>query len=278
MRAYWPAQALGARVISYDDLREADLPTEGVIIWQKKANANVIKKARHLRHVWDVCDPAWWWNPGQSRAVADAVDAVVCSSAALASDFDGWYKSADAPDINSALPVVTIPDRLDLLQFPSCRSHESRRPARLIWFGVAVNRIALLSALANLERLVANGNQIELTIFDDRPDQPWLMTDDFPIYHVQWSVTHENQVLSNHDIALLPPYPGPWGRVKSNNKSLTAWACGLPVATGDNYSTLRELVRSYHARRAEAGTGFQLLIDQYTIDKSVADWLGLLGH
>lgn len=278
MRAYWPAQALGASVISYDELREADLPAEGAIIWQKRANLGMIHRTRQLRHVWDVCDPLWWWNPAQSRAVADAVDAVVCSSAALASDFNGWYKSADAPDVNSALPVVTIPDRLDLLHFPSRRSHESRRPVRLIWFGVAVNRIALLAALANLERLVANGSQIELTIFDDRPDQPWLMTDDFPIYHVQWSVAHENQVLSNHDIALLPPYPGPWGLVKSNNKALTAWACGLPVATGDSYSILRDLVRNHHARRAEAGVGFQLLVDQYTIDKSVADWLGLLGH
>lgn len=277
MRAFWPAPGLGARVITYRDLPTDGLPESGVVVWQKSIDLDAVRHTPHLKHVWDVCDPMWWWNPANCREIADAVDAVVCSSGPLHADFERWYKLNDEPPANERLTVVTIPDRIDLSHFRLRRKHEPRTPVKLIWFGVAVNRIALFAVLANLERLTANGLRFELTICDDRPEEQWHLTDAFPIYYVRWRVNNENQILANHDIALLPPYPGPWGRVKSNNKALTAWACGLPVLTLDNYDLLRDFVASHHTRRAEAAAGWRLLSDSYTIDQTVRDWKTLIA-
>ena len=131
-----------------------------------------------------------------------------------------------------------------------------------------------MGSLAALDRLKANGVTFSLTIFDDQPQQIWKAG--FPIYHVDWNIEQENEILASHDIALLPPYPGAWGKVKSNNKPLTAWACGLPVANGENYHHLYELATRVTCREISAMEGMKALKKEYTIDKSVEQWKGLL--
>jgi hypothetical protein len=133
------------------------------------------------------------------------------------------------------------------------------------------NRMAIWGAVPNLERLVASGYPIELTVCDDRPDVEWQITQAFPMYNVRWSLEKENQILSNHDIALLPPYPGPWGQVKSNNKKLTAYACGLPAVSGFDYDEL-VLLMNPGVRQATADEGFALVAEEYQAQLSAIEW------
>lgn len=264
MRAWWVAEVMGADCVQHG---QPITPDYDAHIWQKSVNLKTIKALPDARHYWDVCDPSWWWQPDECGEIAAHMTAVVASSKALADDFNEWY----GRDI-----AICIPDRLKLSHFHTQRQHADVTPVRLIWFGVAVNRIALLSAMPFLERLVANGNKIELTIMDDRPEHPLQWTKAFPIYHTKWELDREVETLASHDIALLPPYPGAWGRVKSINKTLTAWACGLSVWDGLEYRSGAGLMERTN-RELQTRGGQRTVKEMYTVDKSAAEWEALLS-
>ena len=273
MRVYWVVEALqamghNAQVALYSDVVACPDRYEGfgAYVWQKLVSRDIVARyAGH--HWWDVCDPSWWWQPNQCRDIADVMHGVVASSEALAEDFNDWYGAETA---------VCIPDRLKLSHFHTQRIHQDVSPVRFIWFGVAVNRISLYGALANLERLAANGHKIELTVFDNRPDIRLDFTDAFPIYHVLWDLQHEVDVIASHDVALLPPYPGAWGKVKSNNKYLTAWACGLPVVSGESYNHLLNRISGEKYRQSIADSNLDGLQKYHNVSQSAMEWEKLL--
>lgn len=260
MRAYWVAEKMGATVVQFGQ----PLPDADVYVWQKSFDIEFIKAHQDKRHYWDVCDPIWWFSPGEVEALVHRIDGVVCSSWALADDLRAWSDYKD-------LLIITIPDRLDLAHFPIKHQHGDGDTIRFIWYGVAVNRVSLHGALTNLARLTANGYQIELTLFDDRPDLQ-IGKFDFPVYHVRWDVDTENAVISAHDIALLPPYPGPWGKVKSDNKYRTALACGLPYTTGLSYKELEMLISDFKQRQYFVDSRS---VDGYDVTKSAEEWIEL---
>jgi len=226
-------------------------------------DATHIKKATGAKVFWDICDPVHWFSPKEARAMADAVDGIVCSNENLESDFREWYGG-------SGKTILTIPDRINLDHFPIKRTHQRAETIRFIWYGAGQNRFSLLGAFANLERLVANGVSLSLTIFDDRPHDNWQGVVSFPIYHAKWELDTENAIIAEHDIALLPPYPGAWGKVKSNNKRLTANACGLNVWLGETYQVGWNYCNFVEARRACS------ISRDYTIEKSISQWKELL--
>ena len=266
MRCFWPAPYMGAEVMTIAEWNSAWLadrvPERDVYIFQKLASAQQIAiiKEQGKRVYWDVCDPSWWFQPAEARAIAAGVDGVVASNPGLAKDFSDW----------SGKPCHMIPDRLELSHFDEQRKHANEHPVRLIWFGVSVNRIALLAANANLERLRANGFKISLTVMDNQPELP-IPYLDFPAVQVMYSWQNEVGVLAQHDIALLPPYPGPWGDVKSNNKTLSAWACNVPVTQGIDYAELEVLVRDVWERERLGAHGLTQ-VQNWRAEKSAREW------
>lgn len=271
MRAWWPAKYMdGAKVVLPSQAGPDKFPLEyDAYIFQKLANPQINRTLlEHGKQVWwDVCDPAWWFQPDQCREIASTVTGAVASSCNLALDFNSWFGKGICEH---------IPDRLELGHFPFKRNHQEHKTIRLVWFGVSVNRFVLFGALANLERLAANGYAIELTIFDNQPKIK-MFECGFPVKYKCWRLEQENEILSNQDIAVLPPYPGPWGAVKSNNKQLTAWACGLPVWDGLDYETGRVLISDPVFRKVSAAEGFRWVEDNYQVEQSAREWEALLG-
>lgn len=272
MRAYWPARFIpDAAVVSWDDIRAGNLPDAPVYIFQKLVDVGLMRSLRERGALvfWDVCDPAWWFNPTDAREAADVADGVVASSAALAVDFIDWYGKAKARH---------IADRLDPDHFTQLRGHQETRPVRFIWFGAAQNRVALYAAAALLARLRANGHEVTLTIFDNAPDNPLPGFDaELPVYYTRWALEREVETLVAHDIALLPFYPGPWGRVKSNNRQITAWAAGLPVVWDcNNYEMTRALVCDAQYRRETAAARLATVWRFYNVRQSAAEWQVLI--
>ena len=269
MRAYWPARYIpGSTVMAWDG--QAGIPSGyDNYIFVKRADADIMRQIRETgaRVYYDVCDPTWWWSPAPVRNVIANVDGVVCSNQALANDFIEW---------SDTTPIV-IPDRLELEHFPKRRQHEPVDVVRFVWFGAHQNRIAVFGGLVHLERLAANGHNIALTICDDRPDIVWSdLSSMFPIYYVRWRLDQENEILASHDVAYLPPYPGEWGRVKSNNRQLTAWACGLPALTDERYPAF-ERIMSWTTRTGIAGHGLDIVLDDGDVSRSAAQWISILG-
>lgn len=194
------------------------------------------------------------------------MDGLICSCQPLADDLAEW----------SGRPVTCIPDRIELSCYPLEADQENNVPMRFIWYGAAQNRIALFAALSTLDRLAANGVNISLTIFDDQPAQQWNLRPDYPIYYSEWREETENEVLASHNIALLPPYPGPWGKVKSNNKSLTAWANGLVVCDAQDYEIAYKMATDTRFRECQAAENSASLAAEYYAQKSGHQWREVL--
>lgn len=270
IRGYWPAAYMSADVVRFDQRGQVDADQYDAFIFQKVFSVRDAASIRSAgkRVYWDLCDPIHWFNPDAVREMLPQLDGVVCSSEALREDFGDWCKYA--------VPVHTIPDRMELSAYPLRRVHDEADPVRFIWYGIAANRIALFGALTNLERLACNGHNIALTVFDERPGDGNFGPTKFPVYYSRWLLSQEADVISSHDVALLPPYPGPWGRVKSNNKCLTAWACGLPVTDGMNYDELVRLVSEPAYRQKWADTGRDTLETHYDVKRSAVEWEAIL--
>lgn len=272
-RAIWPAKYMQDATYHEPDKYQKTSVIESfeAYIWIKIGNPEMMQRLVDLgKQVWwDVCDPAWWFSPQDARQIADAATGVVASNHALAQDFREWYG-------DDSKPIKVIPDRLDFEHYDRARPGiPLLEKPRLIWFGAAQNRIALFSALANLDRLHANGYEFTLTIFDDQPDNRWF-GGSYPVYYSEWKLETEVSVLTGHDIALLPPYPGPWGRVKSDNKAITAKVCGLPVWDGQDYEMGVKMLANYEAYCQEVENEQRQLASLYDVRRSASEWEALL--
>lgn len=271
LRAYWPAQFIdGAAVCTW-----ADTPPDGcaAYVFQKLVDLPLMRRLRAdgAACFWDVCDPSWWFNPGDVREVLDVATAVTASNERLAADLRDFA--------GPGVAVYAIPDRLLMEHYNRQAEHADRTPVRLIWFGAAQNRMALYAAHANLQRLVAEGYSIALTICDNAPNAPFVDLEGvYPVYYTRWALETEAATLAAHDMALLPPYPGPWGAVKSNNKRLAAWACNLPVADGTDYGRLRRLVSDAGYRRELAAAGRRVVETSWGVEESAREWRELLAQ
>ena len=270
MRAYWPAQFMpDATVATWEDIHHGKLPAARAYVFQKLVDVGLMRRLRDGGALvfWDVCDPVWWFNPADAREAAEAADGIVASCWPLADDFAQW----------SGRMARMIPDRVWLDHFTHTRQHAETRPVRLIWFGSAQNRIALYAAGASLSRLRANGHEVTLTLFDNAPESPMPGLDsEIPVYYTRWRLENEAETLAAHDIALLPSYPGPWGAVKSNNRTVTAMAAGLPVASGVIYENLRALVCDVQLRRETAAEGLREVREEWNVKQSAAEWRALI--
>lgn len=268
LRCYWPAEYMQGTDVIVQNKSTIPLSYKNYI-FQKFADADTLRvlKEQGKKTYLDLCDPTWWWQPEQVQECLAYLDGVICCTDALAQDFYDTY---------GILPKV-IPDRLELEHYSHVnqRVHSEVLPIRFIWYGVAVNRVGIFAALANLERLVANGYDIELTIMDNQPEQPFLITDMFPIYHVKWSLAQEVEIITSHDIALLGEYPGAWGRMKSNNRELTAWACGLPATIGDEYTEL-DILMDWRHRDLQQEMNNERLESEFDVKQSALEWEQLL--
>lgn len=210
IRAEWVAKYWdGAEV--YDGTQSA---TEyEVLVFQKcylTATAQRFAQYGDVR-VADICDPEFLDPRKVTRLHAhlDRMDAVVVPTEPLAEWFRRW------------LPTCVIPDRLDL------EAHELRTgdeepyfpgEVGLVWLGGWQNYATLETMLP----IITTAGLPLVTIADQLyPGLPF----------VRWEgVEQANEWIKRFDILLNPQPPGsPW-KYKSNNKTLTAWACGVPVA------------------------------------------------
>ena len=279
-RCYWVAECSpDIDAIPMDYVRQTGQIEDGydAYVFQKQGIPEAQKHLLDLgKQVWlDQCDPMWWFSPKEMKEIALQCTGVVCSNHGLANDFSMWALSTYG---EKAPRTEMIPDRMKLGHYKRQRKHTSVTPVRFIWYGHSNNRATMVGAMANLERLWASDYSIELTVVDDRGETRELGLDQrFPLYQQKFTLKRENEILSNHDIALLPPYPGPWGKVKSNNKMLTAWACGLPVTDGFDYDKLVELVENHELRQELANEGRAKVEEDWDVHQSAKDWLKLVG-
>lgn len=271
-RSYWPA-AMWEDADAMQFKPGGQIPDDyDVYIWMKTGNVSEMArlKAGGKINIVEVCDPNWWFEPEVARQIFDQCHALVGATDAAVIDALEWY--------GQDIPSFVIPDRLHIDHYTERRVHQDVSPVRFVWYGVAANRVSLFGAVDALKRLHACGVPFELTILDNMPEQPWGFGPEIPVYHARWTIDTECQILAAHDIALLPPYPGPWGKLKSNNKQLTAWACDLPVATAQDWKALYRLATDWQYRQLVADDNRLELESYWHTAVTVRQWQFVLGE
>mgnify|MGYP001559472937 CR=1 FL=1 len=282
LRAWNVAEAWGVPCIVWDDEDLPSLLIADVFIVQKvypQPHRNFatklhqwVRQARALgkQVIWDLCDPIWYWMPDEEfRDLAALMSAVVVSSGGLQVFLEEDH----------GIKATVIEDRLPYQNV--FKRHESQAVPTLVWFGYSSNRMPCFSAAAlPLQRLLSNGIPFKLKIIDNAPEQQLAANSALASVtsHVRWSEDTFIPELLTSDIALLPPYPGNWGEMKSGNKMMTAAWSGLPVSDGISYTYLRDLVTNPPYRQTEGEWMRQWAETHYDVRQSVTEWMALCTH
>jgi hypothetical protein len=276
-RAYWLEDAAPDLFKVYPPTVEEELTSHKVLVFQKRQSGRDhmlarLAKEKGIKVVYDLTDPLWWFDPQQVLAepMIDIADAVVVSSKGLFAEVS----------LRKDKNVFLIPDRMAPDFHPTTAEHSDHNPVVLVWFGIAQNRAALAGWIPVLPYLAYHGLQFELRIIDEKSHEPIGLGGDtrqpFKTAYVPWTLESFHAQVSACDIALLPPYPGPWGALKSNNKSVTAWWCGLPVVDDWNLKRLHDLIADADLRKQEGQENREKAEKEYGIDKSVEQWREVL--
>lgn len=221
-----------------------------VMIYQK---AYWIEHAKAFQGVkiLDLCDPDWltWSYP--IKEMIDLCDAVTCSTFEIAK-----FISQLADD----KPVWVIPDRIDFTNLPKPKTHFGPLK-RCVWYGYSENFEVLGSAIPALKKrgleLIVVSNE---SYVDDKRD--------IEIRNLPWTPTTWMDDIMKGDVVLNPqPKVGRF-KYKSDNKTVQAYALGLPVAHTDK--ELDQFLTA-EARNKEAVERYESVRTDRDVIKSVKE-------
>lgn len=182
--------------------------------WQFMAHFKGIK-------ILDICDSDWLAGAEVKRSL-DAVDGATCPT----ETFAGFLRQL------TDKPIKVIPDRHELKDFKKQANHVGPIKS-VVWFGYKHNASSLRWAMNFLAR-----NDVKLTVVSNEDPLPYQWADDpdksQKLYKfVRFEQELLNEELIKHDAALLPIGSRPVDRFKSNNRTIIARLCGLPIITDD---------------------------------------------
>lgn len=214
----------------------------------------------------DICDPDFLhWNSALME-MADLCDGITVPTAALKEFLEGY----------TSRPIWIIPDRFNFRTVSELKkNHRGNGNTRAAaWFGYSKNYPALHSIAPGLKQL-----GIDTLIVISEPAKPFALRENLSrqieVVNYPWELATVNQHLIESDVVLNPqPEFGRW-RYKSNNKTVAAWALGLPVA-----HTLNELTQlsTEEARIQEAELRWRQVREQYDVRLSAAEFQTVIAH
>jgi hypothetical protein len=202
----------------------------------------------------DICDPDFLdWKSAAMRMM-DHCDAVTTPTVRL-KEFIGRYTDR---------PVHVVPDRLDLSTVDGLRKIHCGPARTAAWYGYGHNYPALDSMAGHLSPL-----GITRLIVIAQQDKPYRLPDGctgIEVVNYAWSAETVNQHLLEADVVVNPRLShGRW-QYKSSNKTVNAWALGLPVA-----HSAAELAHflSEEARREEGKRRYDEVRERFDVRQSV---------
>jgi hypothetical protein len=234
-----------------------------VLVFQKAYWLEYTARFRGVR-ILDLCDPDFLHDGGRCRLMMDACDAITCSSPALTDHVAGLTRT----------PVRYIPDRLDLDAVAEPVKQHAGDTQTVAWYGYSHNYEMLDTAIPALLRL---GVRRLVVIADEgrRYTLPPEACGRIELTTRTWAAASVCADLLEADVVLNPRAEhGVW-RFKSNNKSILAWALGLPVAHDE-----AELARLMTAdeRRAEADRRRAEVLATCDVRRSVEEYRALIDE
>lgn len=189
-----------------------------VMIYQKVYWVEHAEKFQGVK-ILDMCDPDFLHWGYRVKQMADLCDAVTTSTVQLA-DFMRKYTDK---------PVIHVPDRMDIESFGDLKKVHTGKAKVAAWFGYSENFPMLDQAVTSIiksgfeELMVIAGSKMPYQL-------PAGARTKILLNNVAWTAETVNKDLMLADVIVNPQSNvGRW-KYKSNNKTITAWALGLPVA------------------------------------------------
>jgi len=237
-----------------------------VLIYQKVywiEYAELIKKQNpDCIQILDICDADFLHWGYRIREMIDLMDGVSTSTPKLSEYFVKLYEPGEKQ-------IWCIPDRMNLSEFGDKKKNHSG-PTKIVgWFGYSENFSMLNSTVNSLIKLGIR----ELIVIANKGNPyflpPGINENRILLTNFPWTSNSVNGDLLKCDVILNPQLnSGKWG-YKSNNKTLTAWALGLPVA--HNKGELINLMTEKQ-RKEEAGKRYKEIRELWNIKQSVKEW------
>lgn len=236
-----------------------------VIVYQKTYWIEHAEKFEGIK-ILDMCDADFLHWGYRVKQMTDLCDAVTTSTEALA---EYMRKLTDKP-------VVCIPDRIALEDFGDMKKdHTGKGIAKVAaWFGYSDNYPMLNTAISSLVR----NNFSELIVIADRrnPYQlPPSARDRILLTNMPWTAETVYKDLLGADIILNPKLSSARWKYKSNNKTLTGWALGIPVV--HNEPELKAFLTE-EARISEGNKRYAEIRDKWDVKRSVIDMKTLISQ
>lgn len=227
------------------------------VIFQKSYWTEYAKAFKGIK-IFDICDADFMWWHYKTREMLEECHAVTTSTPALAEAFKKFTPKNK--------PVICIPDRIDLEVHKEKKEHKG--DARwAVWFGYSNNFNLLEGVEKHLHKLGLNLIIISDKNFSEGSNYP------IRVMNIRWNPDTINADILKGDIVLNPfSNKGHW-KYKSNNKSLTAWALGMPVATSPD--DLKRFI-SETERKKEAEIKLKEVQEQWDIRLSISQYEDLI--
>jgi hypothetical protein len=188
-----------------------------VVIYQKAYFVEHAKLFKGIK-ILDLCDADWLSWGYDIRAMIDEVDAITCSTQAIAEFI---------VNVRPELPVWVIPDRIDFSQEMPQKEHIGDTK-KVVWFGYQHNQEQLVYVLPALIR-----RKLELIVISNKPYIVPATGKNLEITNLPWSQEHWKNDILKGDVAICPNDKRGRFKYKSDNKITQSWALGMPVCAID---------------------------------------------
>ena len=230
------------------------------IILQKVYWMDMVKDFDGVK-ILDMCDPDWTKSESTNCKLVEIsqyINAITCSTDALRDVIKRIIKH---------IPVITIPDRLNLDYFTIKKEH--KEPAKsVVWFGYyhkakeVLNQVIPSLKKRNLSLYVISNSN-------------FIADNDYgvEISNIMWEPNNAFMDIQSGDFVINPSSPLGDLRYKSNNKTLIAWALGMPVV-----NTAEEMDRFLDPleRQKEATIRIKEIQEKWSIEESIKQYKDLI--
>lgn len=253
------------------------------IIYQK---AYWVEHARAFQgiKIFDLCDPDFLHFGYRTKEMIEEVDVITTSTEPLAVALRQFTDK----------PVICVPDRLDLSEHELQKVHIGRTKS-VVWFGYSTGFGMIDTAIKVIEDLGLNlivisdqsyllpmsyvkpaiqqgmteAEQDRVLIEQDKKEH-WI-----ELKNYKWNSNTVNADIIRGDIVINPQLKtGKW-KFKSNNKTLTSWALGMPVA--DSLEEMEKFLDEGE-RKKEVELRQKEIKEKWDIKLSVIEFQKIIGE
>jgi len=230
------------------------------VILQKVYWMDLVKDFNGIK-ILDMCDPDWMKSEDTNCKlieISQYIDAITCSTDELTNVIKKWI---------THIPVITIPDRLNLDYFTIKKKHTERAKS-VVWFGY------YHKAKEVLNYILPSLKKRDLSLYVVSNSQFYPDTDyGVEINNIMWNPSTAFMDIQSGDFVINPSLPLRDLRFKSNNKTLQAWALGMPVVTqADDMDRFLDPIE----RQKEADNRWPEIKEKWDINLSIKQYQDLI--